>query len=1233
MNMNANTHCSRKRRIARAVSATFAACLVLQPASAAVSIANVPLLTGTAVAPNIMFVLDDSGSMQWEAMPDSIRSNTKGQPPAYVFPLPDNGNGTNLYGASIYFEDVPNFSEGNPENLRWRSSSNNTIFYDPAITYQPWLRFNGTTHVPVTGDAIGNVDPTNAPYNPAYPARGTLNLNPASALSKSAYWITTGTGTDCYWSECASSFWPVTYYVYKGSGSVTAADSYVRYQIRNSVGYKKDPAGSGSESSVTQFSWPLADGTFETRTVAEELQNFANWFSYYRSRTLAARGGASRAFAEVDTEKRLGYTTINHPGEADYTFLIDTGTTFTGSNRTSWFDGLLGMKNSTSGTPLRSALQWAGEYYSSTSTGASNPWYPAAEAECRRSFTILTSDGYWNGSYPNSNVNSLGALGNADGSGGPVHTSDLGDPTIVNFGYTASAPYQDSYSDTLADIAMYFWKNDLQTAANRVSPIPGRDPAYWQHMTTFTLSIGVQGTLDPDVVAKDDTFAAWPSPTSGTEDHKIDDLLHAAVNSRGRFISARNPEEFTDGLRAALQDIDDTAGSAASLSGNSTSVSTGSKVYQARFTGGDWSGDLIAWSLDSTSGSVAPSGTDADGNALGAWYASEQMPSPSDRKIYTSLTGAAGSLDDFDTSTSGLNATALNLGASDPSASDLVAYIRGSSAKEGVSTGSLRQRTRATSANAPLGDIVNSSPAFIGSSPNRVYDRTTLPGATSYQSFRDNTAARANLIYVGANDGMLHAFNATTGKEVFAYVPKTVLPKLKALAELDYGHEFYVDGDIVVEDVFDGSNWRTVLVASLGRGGRALIALDVTNPTSGTGASMTGNLASSDLLWELQGNSTNKLGYALGSPVIAPMNDGTWRAIIGNGYNAGDGKAYLLLANLFDASDVVVLSTDNNATAEGLGGVGGWDNDGDGDVDFLYSGDLAGRLWKFDVSSTNKNGWSVANKSGSVGTPVLQATDASGNPQPIVAPPTVGSHPDTGELWIFFGTGRFISTGDRSDASIQTWYGVRDPIVDDVPSAANRDRDVLVERLITHEGEVSRADGSKAYVRLISDSTDTSASAGNEAIVDASGNYVKHGWYIDLKVSGGSAAGERMLVRNVLLTDVLLGSTFIPNNDVCGSLGDGWLMAVYPWLGGRPLESFFDVNGDGDVDEGDEVGDPSKTVTGFKHGNGGVPYLQQCDDGLCVTGTTTDGEKPPTTVEAADGARRGRLSWRELVGE
>lgn len=1194
MTVNRKLGSSSRKHARKVLGVLISAALASPQAWGAVAISSSPLLTAIGVAPNVLFVLDDSGSMQWDRMPEDTLLNTSngssGSGHGYLFPVPAvNGSSYGTYygsGSSNYDDNMPNFNDATPDNVHYRSSQVNVLFYDPLIDYEPWQSYDGTKQVPYfAGLGGGKIDPHAAPWNPARPEVGTLDLTIHQTTLK-AEWYGSSCGTAGSTTICG--FWPTTFYRYVGAETtrskilVAPLSDFRKYQIRDGAGFVKD-LSSGVETAVTEFDW----GGGKIRTVADEQQNFANWFSYYRSRVLAAKAGASIAFAELGDKYRIGFTTINNPGSAGKTVATPISGGFSGSARTAWFSTLLNTPIPAQGTPLRSALVWAGDYYSAKkSVGGStyDPWLPAGEAECRQSFTIMTTDGYWSSETV--------SVPSKDGSDGSLTIpNDLGGTAT---GYKAVAPYADSVSTvTMGDIANYYWKTDLRPlVANKVSS--KTDPAYWQHMATFTLSFGVQGTLkqrdDLSGCVEAGDCPVWPDPAAG-DPQKIDDLWHAAVNGHGKFVAAQNPDEFKKGLVESLRSINQITASAASLSGNSTSVTAGSTVFQGTYVAKIWTGDLVAWSLNETDGSV---------QSPAKWSAAEKMPSHGSRNIFTRVGGVGKAFVDSDSAVVGA------LGAASPTeGANLVNYIRGDQSKES-STG-FRVR------DSVLGDIVNSSPAFVGVPLNKVYDRTSVPGHADYTGFRSDNAKRHPIVYVGANDGMLHAFDAKTGTELFAYVPQTVLPKLKNLAKQDYEHQFFVDGSVVAEDVYIGGKWRTIVICALGLGGDAIFALDVTDPVT---VDADGNVTSvkfdpaTDVLWELSGGD---FGNFTSIPIAVPMNDGKWAVAVGNGYNGSSGKGFLYVINAADGSVIAKLATNGNLD-NGLAGAGGWDDNRDGIADLLYAGDLYGEMWKFDVSSASPADWAATATD-----PIFVAVDPADatKPQPITAPPIIGAHPDTGERWVFFGTGKFIADADRSDTSIQTWYGLRDVN----PKISGRTE--LVERVITKEIVEE-----KGIARVLSDVV-----AGD--LVDSTGTYVKQGWYIDLLVGGKSGVkkGERMLTRNTLLKDVLLGETLTPNNTACGDLGDGWLLVVNPWLGGRPTDDFFDTNVDGTVDTDDHVDSKTKTASGWKLGNGGIPYMQHCGDGYCMTTTAPKGDTPPETTHAASGLTRGRQSWRELMGE
>lgn len=1154
--MTSSTNCPRSRRLPMLA---LSLALVGQQVFAAVDISTMPLLTGASVPPNIMFILDDSGSMQWEVMPDENVHFSN-----YLFPPP-----SQVYGASMYTDNVPDFDDRNLHNFFGRSPTNNTLFYNPVITYTPWI--NGS------GVSFGDASVTSAKYNPARGDSATINLR---GDSKTAGWFTNTSNTDhdsafysnsggfCY--QCRSSFKPATFYIYKGTGSVNVASSYVKYWIDGSLGYKKDLATT-STVSVSTFSWP---GGIQ-RTVEQELQNFANWFSYYRSRVLAARAGASIAFAQLGPNYRVGFTTINQRGVSSYTHFIPNVGLFEGSNRTAWYDKLLGVNISTNGTPLRSALKWAGDYYSGKVSGQ-NPWGPSPEVSCRQSFTILTTDGYWNGTSP--------GVGNADGSSGPTITSSSGE----SYQYEPVLPYRDDVSDTLGDVGLKYWSTDLRPGLDNNVPTSSADPAFWQHMVTFGLSIGVRGVLDPatDLPSLKSGAKNWPNPNN-SDIAKIDDLWHAAVNSRGTFKSSANPQEFADGLRSALSSIAERSASASNLSGNTSQISAGSVLFQGKFFSGTWTGDVVAWRASDV----------GNGAAVPLWHAAKNIPAPADRKIYTRYNGSTVAFD------AGTMAGKLGFGAQDPA---LANYIRG----ERV-TG-FRERA------GVLGDIADSSPLYVGAPENRAYERYSWSGASSYQKFRSDKRSRRPVVYVGANDGMLHAFDTTVGlsgsgetggKEIFAYIPSELLPRLKELADVEYPHKFFVDGDLTVSDVYIGGAWKSILVGALGRGGKSLFALDVTDPD---------NIS---ILWEF---SHSELGNVLGKAQVLRLNNGDWAVAVGNGYNSSNDEAVLFLINAETGSLIKRIATGAKGS-NGLAGVGGWDEPLDGNVDYLYAGDLLGNLWKFDLTGSNTGNWSIPSKGGKLFT----AKDSAGTVQPITAAPTIGAHPLTGEKWVFFGTGRYISSGDPSVTSMQTWYGLRDV------SASISGRGDLVERKIIQEG----SSNSGPY-RVFSATGD---SVGGEAILsvnaDGSLKYLRQGWYIDLVLDGTTPLGERMIARNTLLTNTLLGQSLVPSGDACTAGATGWVMAIDPWLGGRLAESFFDLNGNKVVDKSDGIvgvagsSIEGKTVTagGIAIGNGGVPNVQEAgDDVVSITVSPVDGG-PLDSVVGKSTVIRGRLSWKEFV--
>lgn len=1098
------TYTANQRWLAKFIACSFCATAVI-PAQAALNIPDTPLQTSVSAEPNVMMILDDSGSMQWEVMPDNITYNE------YLYPRPNN-----VYGGSTYNNVAVDTNANNRYSRLMRSAGNNKVYYDPTVTYIPWSRADGSLWP--------NAVPTAAYNNPADTSRGTRNLT--TNLTESSTWRNDNGGT----SSGNRTYFPATYFNYNG-GNIWNSGSYTKVEIRaNNAPFPK---------AATR-----TDCAGNTCTYSEEIQNFANWYTYYRSRVLTARAGIGRAFSAQNDGLRVGFGTLNH-GSTNIDG-VNTGSIISGvrlfkdTDRSNFFTSLYTTTIPTSGTPLKTALDRAGRYFSrtddrgpwSTSPGSSG----GSDLACRLSYTILMTDGYYG--------DSISGIGNSDNTAGSTITGTTGQ----SYTYNPTSPFSDGNSNTLADVAMHYWKRDLRTDLDNAVPVSTRNPAFWQHMSTFAVGLGVSGSVDPTqayaAIGDSSVTINWPNPTSN--DAKLDDLLHAAINGRGEFFSAQNPTEFADSLSAMLREIIERKSSSSSASINGTRLTSGSKVFVPSFNTSGWVGELEAYTLTSSGLSSTP-----------LWKASQNIPAHGSRKIFT---------------TSGNNAVEFkwsNLDSDDRNAlgsENILNFIRGDRSKETSNGGSLRTRTNV------LGDIVHSSPVYQK-------DQQT--------------------VYIGANDGMLHAFNSETGAERFAYIPSAVIGNLSLLSETAYQHKYFVDGEMSLIGKSDSGLNNTYLVSTLGIGGKGLFALDVTTPASFG----TGNVA-----WEYNDASDNELGLMMGRPVFARLNNGTPALIVGNGYNSSSGKAALYIINLSTGSLIrkFVLSNDTN---NGLATPGIVDDDGDGDIDYVFAGDLLGNVWKFDLNSTSSTAWPTPTR-------FFTAKDGNGNAQPITTQITTAvnylqSDPNVGKRFIFFGTGSYFRSGDINDKSLQSWYGLID-------GNSISSRSLLKERAIH---SVMTADGQPA--RSFEAATDG----------DMAGT---RGWYLDwLTPPGNREVGERVVTPSVMyrLTEpTLLASSITPDAaDPCQPGGTGYINAINAFTGGSLAESFFvvtNVTGSGVVGSLDiGVGMPSQPSLVIDDNGAGQLIVGGTGD----TSTSGTNSKNVDNTEFNPGNYGGRIYWREVL--
>lgn len=1242
-------------------------------AQTAPTIAQQPLIQQPVVPPNIMLMLDDSGSMTWDIMPDwsylpapnwatlqnnwnefdnnsvlpLINSSINGvyyNPTVTYAPPPSAGGGS--YAQSSFSNApvngfVTNGSSVDLSSYRGIYDSNDTSYMASSVQY--------SISVPIVGATA--YTPGNCPVNAnagnssKYPGYCWSNILP----SKTTFFDTTN---DAYYSRCNS----VSDVYNATNNSCTPGISFFTYATTDSTGaftryYVSENSGDCVSVGLTSNCVAASDasGAAAPAGVAAGA-NIANWFSYYHTRILAAKSGLMAGFANLPTTFRFGFGSINNDNSSSQ---ILPNRVTSGSNLLApvqvFGDGSAGTQkaafwnwvatiNPSGGTPLRLGLQSVGMYYQT-----SQPWQTMqgdptsstnAPLACRASYAILTTDGFWNGSTP-------AGVGNADGMAGPTITG----PNVAPYTYTPAAPFSGgdpspSTTPSLADVAMQYWETDLQpTMANEVPPSSG-DPAFWQHMTTFTMGMGFDPVgISPAGTSIDSIFNwahggtpisnfSWPQPASNSENN-IADLVHAAVNGHGAYFSAKDPQAFSSGIKEAVKRIEERVGTGASLAANSTQLNTGTVVYQANYYTGKWKGDLKALSVNSVTGSIAAAPT---------WQAANLMPAAASRTIETwNGTGFVSFANDSTGAPPALSsaqAMALGGGSSGSAAAEaaLVNYLRGDPSQEQRNGGAFRNR------DTSLGDVVNSQPVYSGVPDVNEFSNQTFFGSDSFMAWAagpvtggDSPAStRQPLIFVAANDGMLHGFNATTGAEVYAYLPGAVITAgLKNLSDPAYGgtgpaHQYYNDGQLTIADAYlptlaqiNGSSWHTILVGTTGRGlAMAVYALDVTDPTN------------IQPLWERSAGDTlsgsNYIGQMVGKPVIAQTNStttgSTWSVLMGNGYNSAAGVSALLQFDL--ATGTLSVHPTDGATGNGLSGPVTWmDTPANGVSDVAYAGDLLGRVWSFNLNDTTGAKPSLT----STGTLLFttQATEPGGANQPITAGLLAGMDP-AGNVWVFFGTGEYLNSNDLKDLSTQSWYGLmarqcttKKNVTTCAPLSAPITLSQLVQRTITAQTSGS---GSSLPARTVSAATAN----------DMSG---KLGWYLNLlqpSAAGTPNQGERMVDVNQFQGSLLVGATRIPptsSSDPCQPSGNGWIMALDAFSGTAPQSNFFDVNRDGYIDAADSVGGNVAAGIGFSSLPNAPIFVSNIMEVSFDNGTTTS-VGTGTTAGAVL-----RVDWRELTGQ
>lgn len=1041
-------------------------------------LSDVPMDTQIRPAPaNVLFILDDSGSMDWEFM--TTENEGKFEWEGYLY--------------SSGFEDY--------KRRKWRSRWHgyNRVYYNPEVEYTPW-------------PGMADASLTNPKWDPT--SSGTYNMG-----NTYVYMDGIGFKVPHYFKWIDED----------GDSSIDYGEIYLVY-LDGSISYYRfnDNDGDGRVESGELESLPVGtqpsaltpkDIDGNPKTYTEERQNFVNWFQYYRSRDLNAKAAISRVMVSL-RHVNVGILTLH---ERVVQSLLPVKVTEGGTEQDYTSDLLDLLYNDvypSGGTPLRRALNNGGEYFDQDDGGkdsagfGGNPW--ASEAEggaCQQSFIILMTDGYYNGPDP------------------PVGNEDGDNDTAYDGG-----PFADNYEKTLADVAMKYFEQDLVSALP--DSVPSKtysiyEEASHQHVVLYTVAFGVTGSIDPDSYSNcPPDCPNWPYPFDSYT-RRIDDMWHAAVNGRGDFYSAGNPQQLVASLVAVQRDIESKIGSGASVSINAQELQEGTVVYQGLYQTMTWSGDLRALSIDASTGDVADSAT---------WSAADLLDSrdPDTRNIFTS-DGTSAYPFRYDSLTASQKAM---LASSDSVGRDIVAFIRGDSSKEIPSGGPYRDR------DGVLADIVHSAPNHYG-----------------------------DALFVGANDGMLHAFDPDTGQEKWAYIPSFCVENLSALADSAYVHQYYVDGDTYVGEV--GSSMY--LVGALGKGGKGYYCLDVTDPDPASEAD-----AASLFKWEYPTGTDYDMGYSYSDAYIVDSSVGDV-VIFGNGYDSYNARAFLYILDAATGSLLRKIDTlEGNADTVDCNGLSTpvlIDVDEDGKVDYVYAGDLLGNLWKFDLTSGSAADWKVSYGTTSNPEPLMRAKNADGYRQPITASPDVMRHcdPEIPGYIVVFGTGRYLGESDYVNVNQQSVYGVWDweDALEDVgadptgyhlgtfqqPAGTPPLRTFSnLEMLPGTMGELTLQQQQTIYnmnnVRVLSD---------NEMEwydpVTGTGDHV--GWYYNLP---GTA--ER-ISQDVFIRDgkaIFISS--MPSGARCGAGGNSVIHEVDACTGGRTEKPQLDVNQDNKINDQDLINVP-----------------------------------------------------------